>query len=231
MIETSGTKRRADLFRYVGLAVTERTLRATFELDGRTFVESVEFEGVGDLTAPAATAVAQLWFLVAGLSYYKAGAARRVDLGEIPVGRAGRALLAAALRDGLGEFSYVNDLPLDDVEIVGGADVVRVDIALDPERVLIPFGGGHRLGRDVLSAGGPPRAGAIRRQSEQRALRAPRGDGDGDRPSDRAREARPRRPNSSRATRRTSTVTCPSRRWSPCSRRPPLPPRVEVGSS
>jgi UDP-N-acetyl-alpha-D-muramoyl-L-alanyl-L-glutamate epimerase len=142
MIETPGRTRRAGLFRYVGLAVAETSLRATFELDGLTFVESVEFEGVGPLTAPAATALAQLWFLVAGLSYYKAGAARRVDLGATPVGRAGRALFEAALRDGLGEFSYVNDLPLDDVEIIGGADVTRVDLAVDPERVLIPFGGG-----------------------------------------------------------------------------------------
>jgi hypothetical protein len=133
---------RAGLFRYVGLEIDGSTLRATYELDDRTFVESVDFEGVGNLDAPAARAVAELWFLVAGLSYYKAGAARRVDVGRTPLGPAGERLLAAALHEGLGEFAFRNDLPLDDVVISGGTEVVASPVALDPERVLVPFGGG-----------------------------------------------------------------------------------------
>jgi UDP-N-acetyl-alpha-D-muramoyl-L-alanyl-L-glutamate epimerase len=136
------THPRADLFRYVNLEIDESSLRGTYELDGRVFVETVVFEGVGALDTPAVRAVAELWFLMAGLSYYKAGAARRVDVGASPLGVAGARLLAAALREGLGEFAYRNDLSLDDVIISGGTDVVATSATLDPERVLVPFGGG-----------------------------------------------------------------------------------------
>jgi hypothetical protein len=142
MSEPKAPPRRAELFRYVALEVTDDTLTATYDLDGRTFVESVTFEGVGPLTAPAATSVAQLWFLIAGLSYYKAGAARRIDVGATPLGREGRALLGAAVREGLAEYAYRNDLDLSDVEVVGGDDVERAAVTLQPERVLVPFGGG-----------------------------------------------------------------------------------------
>lgn len=133
---------RADLFRYVSLEIDGLTLRATYELDDRTFVETVDFEGVGPLDAPAVRAVAELWFLVAGLSYYKAGAARRVDVGRTSLGPAGERLLTAALHEGLGEFAFRNDLPLDDVVISGGTEVATSPVTLDPERVLVPFGGG-----------------------------------------------------------------------------------------
>ncbi|HTB08594.1 MAG TPA: hypothetical protein VK704_02190, partial [Acidimicrobiales bacterium] len=136
------TPRRAELFRYVGLDLDQTTVRGTFEVDGRNFSETVEFEGVGNLDTPAVRSVAELWFLVAGLSYYKTGAARRIDVGSTPLGSAGRRLLEAALRDGLGEFSYHNDLPLDDVTIEGGDSVAEAPITLDPRRVLVPFGGG-----------------------------------------------------------------------------------------
>ena len=142
MSEPTVTPRRGELFRYVDLVIETDRLTGTYELDGRRFVESVVFEGVGPLTTPAVTAVAQLWFLLAGLSYYKAGAARRVDVGDTPLGAGGRALLVAALREGLGEYAYRNQLDLADVVVRGGSDVTRVPVSLDPERVLVPFGGG-----------------------------------------------------------------------------------------
>ena len=142
MGEAEQTKQRAELFRYVDLEVTETTLRGTFELDGQSFVESVAFDGVASLDTPAVTAVAQLWYLLAGLSYYKAGAARRVDVGSTPLGVKGRALLEAALREGLAEFAYRNELSLDDVVITGGRAITTNAPEIDPERVLIPFGGG-----------------------------------------------------------------------------------------
>ena len=139
---SEATSPRAELFRYVGLEIEGSTLRATYELDGRPFEEIVTFEGVETLESPGVRAVAELWFLVAGLSYYKAGAARRVDVGLTPLGGAGERLLNAALHEGLGEFAYRNELPLDDVVITGGTDVVSAAVTLDPERVLVPFGGG-----------------------------------------------------------------------------------------
>jgi hypothetical protein len=139
---SEATNPRADLFRYVGLEIEGSTLRGTYELDGRTFAEIVTFEGVDTLERPGVRAVADLWFLVAGLSYYKAGAARRVDVGLTPLGSAGKRLLAAALHEGLGEFAFRNELPLDDVVISGGTEAVASLVTLDPERVLVPFGGG-----------------------------------------------------------------------------------------
>jgi UDP-N-acetyl-alpha-D-muramoyl-L-alanyl-L-glutamate epimerase len=135
-------KSRAELFRYVDLDVTSDTLTGIYELDGFTFVESVTFEGVKSLEAPAVVALAQLWYLVAGLSYYKAGAARRIDVGTTPLGTQGRRLLKAALNDGLGEFAYRNQLPLSDVTIEGRVGVETYEPFLDPNRVLTPFGGG-----------------------------------------------------------------------------------------
>jgi hypothetical protein len=135
-------QRRAELFRYVGLDVTDTTLTGRYELDGRAFVETVTFDGVDALDAPAVTALAQLWYLLAGLSYYKAGAARRIDVGATPLGTKGRRLLDAALRDGLGEFAFRNDLSLSEVTIEGGGPVEPFDPFLDPSRVLTPFGGG-----------------------------------------------------------------------------------------
>ena len=133
---------RAESFRYVGLEVSDDTLSGHYELDGRHFCEEVSFEGVDTLRRPALVAVAELWYLLGGLSYYKAGAARRVDLGDTPVGPRGRALFDAALHDGLGEYSFRNDLPLDDVVVEGGRETSTYLPALDPSRVLIPFGGG-----------------------------------------------------------------------------------------
>jgi hypothetical protein len=133
---------RAERFTYVALDVLDDTLVGHFELDGRTFREVATFEGVGPLTTPAATAVANLWYVIAGLSYYKAGAAKYVDLASVPLGRKGRDLFTAALRDGLGEFSFRNDLPLDDVIVSGGIDVEVATTSLDANQVLTPFGGG-----------------------------------------------------------------------------------------
>ena len=135
-------KQRAELFRYVGLDVTSDTLTGFYELDGRGFVETVTFEGVKSLEAPAVVALAQLWYLVAGLSYYKAGAARRIDVGTTPLGTHGRRLFKAALSDGLGEFAYRNQLPLSDVTIEGRVGVEAYEPFVDTGRVLTPFGGG-----------------------------------------------------------------------------------------
>jgi hypothetical protein len=135
-------KTRAELFRYVGLDVGDTTLTGHYELDGRPFVETVTFEGVRSLDAPASASLAELWYLIAGLSYYKAGAARRIDVGSTPLGKKGRRLFEAALRDGLGEFAFNNELTLSEVTIEGGTAVEPYDPFLDPQKVLTPFGGG-----------------------------------------------------------------------------------------
>ncbi len=134
--------RRARRFSYVGLDVTDDTLTGHYDLDGRSFRETVVFEGTGSLREASALAVAELWYLLAGLSYYKVGAPPLIDLGETPVGPHGVALVRAAIVDGLGEFAYRNALTLDDVVIVGGRPSTPAVAKLDPTRVLVPFGGG-----------------------------------------------------------------------------------------
>ena len=135
-------RERAELFSYVGLDVTRDSLVGHYELDGRPFTEVVTFDDVGHLTTAPVTAVAQLWYLLAGLSYYKAGAARRVDFAATPVGPRAGALVRAALLDGLGEFSVRNDLDLSDVVFEGGATSERSTPVLDVHQVLTAFGGG-----------------------------------------------------------------------------------------
>lgn len=135
-------KERATLFRYVGLEVSDDTLTGHYELDGRDFEESVAFEGVGPLTRPAVRAVAELWYLVAGLSYFKTGAPRHVDLVATPAGEKGKALLRGALHDGLGEFAYRNELSLEDTVISGGVEATTFAPMIDTRKVLTPFGGG-----------------------------------------------------------------------------------------
>ena len=133
---------RAGTFRYAGLRVEPDRLVADYDLNGARFREVVAFEGVGDLTGATARSIATLWYLVAGLSYYKTAAPGEIDLGATPVGPHGRALLHAAVIDGLGEFAYRNGLDLGDIRIVGGAPATPANAALDPTRVLTPFGGG-----------------------------------------------------------------------------------------
>ena len=135
-------KERATLFRYVGLEISDDTLIGHYDLDGRDFEESVTFDNVGPLTRPAVRAIAELWYLVAGLSYYKTRAPRHVDLASTPAGERGRALLRGALHDGLGEFAYRNELSLEDTVISGGAEVSSFAPVIDTQKVLTPFGGG-----------------------------------------------------------------------------------------
>ncbi len=134
---------RASHFRYTGLDVGADRLVGRWELDGQSFAESVTFEGAGDLREPGVRPLAALWYLVAGLSYYKVGAARRVDLGSFAQGAEADALFRAALVDGLGEFAYRNDLDLSDVSTTGGGGSIGAGPSRDdPTRVLVPFGGG-----------------------------------------------------------------------------------------
>ena len=134
--------KRAERFTYLGWELNGQTVTGHWSSDAQIFTESVTFETGGDLESPATQAVIGLWYLVAGLSYYKTGAARTIDLGESPLGVAGHAFFRAALIDGLGEYSFRNQLPLDDVEIIGGTEVSPVRVSADPYKVVTPFGGG-----------------------------------------------------------------------------------------
>ncbi|MBA2281747.1 MAG: endonuclease domain-containing protein [Acidimicrobiia bacterium] len=142
-------RRRAERFAYVGVDVDEAegVVRCRYDLDGRAFTEEITF-GPGLAWTPAAHEAARLLFLLAAVSYYKAGAPPVVDLGATPVRPGELDLLRSFYVDGLGEFAVRNDLDLTGIELVGGRPAPPVPAAGQPARPdastrpLIPFGGG-----------------------------------------------------------------------------------------
>ena len=141
MTSVSAGPQRRDRFTYVGLTLDGDTVAATYQLDDVAFTEVVSFDDGGSWN-DAARNLLNLWFLVAGLSYYKAGAPRLVDFATTPVGPASRAFFDAALRDGLAEYAVRNNLWLDDITVTGGVALTPAVASGDPRRVLTPFGGG-----------------------------------------------------------------------------------------
>ncbi len=86
---------------------------------------------------------------VAGVSYFKLAAPRRVEFEGEPPGTAVAALLEALYSEGLGEFAYTNRLARLPRPSFGGASrgpegasPGRADATAAPERVLVPVGGG-----------------------------------------------------------------------------------------
>jgi hypothetical protein len=135
---------RATRFRYLPVEVDEAgsTLRCRYDLDGRVFEEQVVVGGPVDWSDPAVLEAARIVHLLAGASYYKAGAPPLIDLGDVPARPGERELLQTFYEEGLGEFAYRNSIDLR-VEVVGGVDAGPAPVrATDPARPLIPFGGG-----------------------------------------------------------------------------------------
>jgi hypothetical protein len=136
---------RADRFCYDGYAIDPATgeVRCTYSTDGHSFTELYAFWPEGDWGSPAVEAVVRILFLLAGVSYYKATAARTIDLGSTTSSTDERAFLMVFYRQGLAEFAYRNGLDLEDLSIVGPeATPAPVDYLPVPGRPLIPFGGG-----------------------------------------------------------------------------------------
>ena len=69
-------RRRGEVFTYVGfdLDLERNRVVCHYRLDDRDFREEITFPGGGDWTHPAVAEAALLLFLLAGVSYYKAGA-------------------------------------------------------------------------------------------------------------------------------------------------------------
>ena len=143
MSETQQVKQRAELFRYVSLEIDESTLLATYELDGRRFVESVTFDGIAPRRQPGGDGPRRVVVPPRGDS--------RTTRPGPPDGSIwatrrsvakGRALLEAALREGLGSSPTATIFRSIDVTIVGGTESSTSTVAFDAHRVLVPFGGG-----------------------------------------------------------------------------------------
>ena len=138
------TSPRAARFRYLPFEVDEATgtLRCRYELDDRVFEEQVVLGQAADWTDPAVLEAARLVHLLAGVSYFKAGAPPVLDLGDVPVRPGEAAFLRTYYQEGLAEFAYRNQIDLS-VEVVGGtAAGPAPEATTRPGRPLIPFGGG-----------------------------------------------------------------------------------------
>ncbi|GAA4535225.1 hypothetical protein [Pseudonocardia xishanensis] len=137
---------RAERFTYVGFDVEPGHNRLTcrYRLDDREFNETFNFPGGGDWTQPAVAEAARLLFLLAGISYYKAGAPPVIDLASTAVTPLERKMLLRYHLDGLGEFAHRNELDLSALQIVGPERTrdTPTPYLAKPGRPLIPFGGG-----------------------------------------------------------------------------------------
>ncbi|MGC8512668.1 MAG: hypothetical protein ACP5P1_06480 [Acidimicrobiales bacterium] len=122
-------------------------LRFHYSLDTVELVEELDV-GPGHRWSPAAHEAARIVGLLAGVSYFKAGAPPLVDLGETPLRPGDLEFLRDFYIQGLGEFAYRNELDLTEVKFVGGRQVLpaepeRTDLDYNPgQRLLVPFGGG-----------------------------------------------------------------------------------------
>lgn len=150
--------RRGLRFEYVGFALEPEHDRVVcrYRLEGLPaggpgpaagvvdFTETVSFPGGGDWSQPAVREAARLLFLLAGVSYYKAGAPPVVDLGRTALTAAESRFLRAYYQEGLGEFAYRNDLDLSDLTFVAPSLERSGPVGYQPRdgRPLVPFGGG-----------------------------------------------------------------------------------------
>jgi len=138
----------AAIFRYDSFDVDaeSNTVTCRYRLDDWSFAEQFTLPAGGDWTSPAVREAARLLFLLAGVSYYKAGAPPVIDLGEHAVTDTEREFLRQFYVDGLGEFAYRSTprLDLTGLEIRGPRleRAAPAGFSAPSGTALIPFGGG-----------------------------------------------------------------------------------------
>lgn len=177
---------RGERFTYVSVDLAGGQLTCRYDLDGTAFTEVLTLDDGADLTLPGAAEAARLYFLLAGVSYYKATAARSIDYGTWLRAASEAELMRRVTVDGLAEYAHRlrtehgrldvdldgveqlhGDLPAGDSEPPSPLSVDRAATA--PQRPLVPFGGGmdsivtvegirHRVPDLSLFVWGPPGA-------------------------------------------------------------------------
>ena len=126
----------------VELDAEQATVTCRYRLEFDEFTEIAHLPGA-DLTRPGCSEAAELYFLLAGVSYFKTGAPARIDLGQLGTTATTREFLRSFYVHGLGEFALKNNLDLTDLEVVGpDASPSPSPSSFDVGRMLIPFGGG-----------------------------------------------------------------------------------------
>jgi len=141
-----GTRRADAAFTYLGFSLEADPVRvvASYQLGEHRFTEVLGLELVADGSDPALLAAARWVALLAGVSYYKTGAPRTIDLGPIATTAAERAFLAEFYTEGLAEFTYRNGLERVELEFLGPEADPAPPVSTQPStgRALVPFGGG-----------------------------------------------------------------------------------------
>ena len=123
-------------------------LTLSYNVDGQLLTETITFPWAPwppDASRQAAFLQAlEVLHLIAGISYYKAGLARSIDLPGCRVDEPLAGFLNELYLQGLGEFAYVNDLDLSAlIRFEANTDSAPAAMDLDlPERVLVAMGGG-----------------------------------------------------------------------------------------
>ena len=142
--------RQAQCFSFSGYRYEPENGRATlsYAVDGQELHEEITFPWAPwpvDASRQAAFLQAlELLHLIAGISYYKAGLAERIDPGTSNMDPVVAEFLQQLYTQGLGEFAYVNKLDLSGlIRFESNTDeppaVMDVDL---PERALVAMGGG-----------------------------------------------------------------------------------------
>ena len=143
-------KKQAGCFNFVGYQYDAATGKATlsYAVDGHDLNEEISFPWAPwpvDASRQAAFFQAlEILHLVAGVSYYKAGLAARIEPGESSIDEIMAGFLNELYVQGLGEFAYVNKLDLSGLinfEVSEDESKGSLDIDL-PERALVAMGGG-----------------------------------------------------------------------------------------
>ena len=129
-------------YRGVDIDVSSATITCRYELGDEHFLETAVFPG-GDLSLPGVREAAELYFLLAGVSYYKTAAPLCIDLGAFATSESERKFLREFYLHGLGEFCLKNQRDLSGLALEG-PDRVAMPPAqtFDIDSILIPFGGG-----------------------------------------------------------------------------------------
>ncbi|MGH9169349.1 MAG: hypothetical protein ACRD0Z_00500 [Acidimicrobiales bacterium] len=147
------TPRLAKRFAYESFEIDRVAgeLRCSYSLDEQHFSESISLPATAGLAAwdsNEVRAAARWVFLLAGVSYYKAGAPPEIDLRGQPLSSKDMAFLRAFYLDGLGEFAYRNDLDLSGLSLRGAAGLGSAEatepapVGIAPRAPLVCFGGG-----------------------------------------------------------------------------------------
>lgn len=131
------------MFRYADVRLeADGELTCSYLLDDEEFVERFSL-GEGNWDNDAARAVARLVFLLAGVSYYKAGAPPLIIGPEGGLTEREKRVLRDYYVNGLAEFSYTGGHDISDLRIEADVrPVAPVPAPVTPGHPLIPFGGG-----------------------------------------------------------------------------------------